>query len=149
MPLITGNRGTPVSALQKALNTALGLTKKQKLSTDGNYGKATATAVAKLEELKGLPIDGIADAQVLAELGIDTTSFSLGMKSRNTSVAAAQTALSRVLNIKIKADGIFGSGTARQLKRFQKTVGLKQTGVIDRTTWLSLLAASAAVVKTK
>ena len=104
---------------------------------------------AKLEELKGLPIDGIADAQVLAELGIDTTSFSLGMKSRNTSVAAAQTALSRVLNIKIKADGIFGSGTARQLKRFQKTVGLKQTGVIDRTTWLSLLAASAAVVKTK
>ena len=149
VPLITGNRGTPVSALQKALNTALGLKKKQKLSTDGNYGKATATAVAKLEELKGLPIDGIADAQVLAELGIDTTSFSLGLKSSNTSVAAAQTALGRVLNIKIKADGIFGSGTARQLKRFQKTVGLKQTGVIDRTTWLSLLAASAAVVKTK
>ena len=149
VPLITGNRGAPVSSLQKALNTALGLTKKQKLSTDGNYGKGTATAVAKLEELKGLPIDGIADAAVLAALGIDTTSFSLGLKSRNTSVAAAQTALSRVLNIKIKADGIFGSGTAKQLKRFQKTVGLKQTGVIDRTTWLSLLAASAAVVKTK
>jgi peptidoglycan hydrolase-like protein with peptidoglycan-binding domain len=49
----------------------------------------------------------------------------------------------------MKADGIFGSGTAKQLKKFQKTVGLKQTGVIDRTTWLSLLAASAAVVTTK
>ena len=51
------------------------------------------------------------------------------------------------MKIKIKADGIFGSGTAKQLKRFQKSVGLKQTGVIDRTTWLSLLAASVSVVK--
>lgn len=149
VPLITGNRGAPVSTLQKALNSALGLKKKQKLSTDGNYGKGTATAVAKLEELKGLPVDGIADSSVLAVLGIDPTTFSLGLKSHHTSVAAAQTALARVLNVKMKADGIFGSGTATQLKRFQKTVGLKQTGVIDRTTWLSLLAASAAVVTTK
>ena len=149
VPLITGNRGAPVSTLQKALNTALGLKKKQKLSTDGNFGKGTATAVAKLEEIKGLPIDGIADAAVLAALGIDSTTFSLGFKSHHTSVAAAQTALSRVLAVNMKADGIFGSGTATQLKKFQKTVGLKQTGVIDRTTWLSLLAASAAVVTTK
>jgi peptidoglycan hydrolase-like protein with peptidoglycan-binding domain len=50
-----------------------------------------------------------------------------------------------VLKIKMKADGIFGSGTTKQVKRFQKSVGLKQTGVIDRTTWLSLLAASATL----
>ena len=146
VPLTTGNRGTPVSLLQKALNTSLGLTKKQKLSTDGNFGKGTASAVAKVEQLNGLPIDGVADAAVLAVLGIDPTTFSIGLKAKHTSVAAAQTALSRVLKVKMKADGIFGSGTARQLKIFQKTVGLKQTGVIDRTTWLSLLAASAAVV---
>ncbi|MEY3988238.1 MAG: hypothetical protein RJB50_507, partial [Actinomycetota bacterium] len=41
VPLIVGNRGEPVSQLQAALNTALGLKKKQKLSTDGNYGKGT------------------------------------------------------------------------------------------------------------
>ena len=149
VPLTTGNRGTPVSTLQKALNTALELKKKQKLAQDGNYGKGTANAVAKLEEIKGLPIDGIADEAVLAVLGIDSTSFALGLKSRHTSVAAAQTALSRVLAVKMKADGILGSGTARQLKKFQKSVGLMQTGVIDRTTWLSLLAASAAVVTNK
>ena len=105
--------------------------------------------MAKLEEIKGLPIDGIADAAVLTALGIDAPTFSLGLKSNHTSVAAAQTALSRVLAVKMKADGIYGSGTAKQLKKFQKTVGLKQTGVIDQTTWLSLLAASAAVVTTK
>ena len=147
VPLIVGNRGEPVSQLQAALNTALGLKKKQKLSTDGNYGKGTAGAVSKIEELNGLPVDGLADATVLSLLGLDPTTFKLSQNSRHTSVATAQTALARVLKIKMKADGIFGSGTAKQLKRFQKSVGLKQTGVIDRTTWLSLLAASATLAK--
>jgi SpoIID/LytB domain protein len=147
VPLIVGNRGEPVSQLQAALNTALGLEKKQKLSTDGNYGKGTAGAVSKIEELNGLPVDGLADATVLSLLGLDPTTFKLSQNSRHTSVATAQTALARVLKIKMKADGIFGSGTAKQLKRFQKSVGLKQTGVIDRTTWLSLLAASATLAK--
>jgi peptidoglycan hydrolase-like protein with peptidoglycan-binding domain len=147
VPLIVGNRGEPVSQLQAALNTALGLKKKKKLSTDGNYGKGTAAAVSKIEELNGLPIDGLADATVLSLLGIDPASFKLSRNARHTSVATAQTALSRVLKIKMKADGIFGSGTTKQLKRFQKSVGLKQTGVINRTTWLSLLAASATLEK--
>ncbi|MFM8723335.1 MAG: peptidoglycan-binding protein, partial [Acidimicrobiaceae bacterium] len=147
VPLIVGNRGEPVSQLQAALNTALGLKKKQKLSTDGNYGKGTAGAVSKIAELHGLPVDGLADAAVLSLLGLDPASFKLSQNSRHTSVATAQTALARVLKIKMKADGIFGSGTAKQLKRFQKSVGLKQTGVIDRTTWLSLLAASATLAK--
>ena len=147
VPLIVGNRGEPVSQLQAALNTALGLKKKKKLSTDGNYGKGTAAAVSKIEELNGLPVDGLADATVLSLLGIDPASFKLSRNARHTSVATAQTALSRVLKIKMKADGIFGSGTTKQLKRFQKSVCLKQTGVINRTTWLSLLAASATLEK--
>jgi peptidoglycan hydrolase-like protein with peptidoglycan-binding domain len=145
VPLTSGNKGEPVSALQKALNIALDLKKKQKLATDGNFGKGTAAAISKIEELNGLPIDGVADAAVLGILGIDPASFKLSQNARHTSVATAQTALARVLKIKMKADGIFGSGTTKQVKRFQKSVGLKQTGVIDRTTWLSLLAASATL----
>ena len=147
VPLTLGNRGEPVAMLQKSLNVALDLKKKQKLATDGNFGKGTASAVSKIEEINGLPVDGIADATVLGILGIDATTFKLAQNSRHTSIATAQTALGRVLNIKMKADGIFGSGTAKQIKRFQKSVGLKQTGVIDRTTWLSLLAASATIQK--
>ncbi len=147
VPLVVGNRGEPVTQLQTALNTALNLKKKQKLATDGTYGKGTAGAVSRIEELNGLPIDGLADAAVLSLLGVDPASFKLSQNSRHISVATAQTALARVLKIKMKADGIFGSGTAKQLKRFQKSVGLKQTGVIDRTTWLSLLAASATLAK--
>jgi len=43
----------------------------------------------------------------------------------------------------MKADGVFGSGTDKQVKKFQKSVGLKATGVVDRTTWMALLTASA------
>ncbi|MFM8651919.1 MAG: SpoIID/LytB domain-containing protein, partial [Acidimicrobiaceae bacterium] len=92
VPLIVGNRGEPVSQLQAALNTALGLKKKQKLSTDGNYGKGTAGAVSKFEELNGLPVEGLADATVLSLLGIDPNTFKLSQNSRHTSVATAQTA---------------------------------------------------------
>jgi peptidoglycan hydrolase-like protein with peptidoglycan-binding domain len=47
-----------------------------------------------------------------------------------------------VLKIKIRADGIYGSGTTRLVKRFQKSVGIKQTGTINRLTWQALLSAS-------
>ncbi|NBW92080.1 MAG: peptidoglycan-binding protein, partial [Actinobacteria bacterium] len=40
-------------------------------------------------------------------------------------------------------DGVFGSGTLRLVKRFQKTVVLKQTGVINHETWMALLSASS------
>jgi peptidoglycan hydrolase-like protein with peptidoglycan-binding domain len=51
--------------------------------------------------------------------------------------------LANVLKIKIRADGVYGSGTAKTVSRFQKSVGLKPTGVVDRTTWMALLSASA------
>ena len=58
-------------------------------------------------------------------------------------MVSVQKALSNVLKIKVAADGIFGSGTAKTVSRFQKSVGLKPTGVVDRTTWMALLSASA------
>jgi peptidoglycan hydrolase-like protein with peptidoglycan-binding domain len=90
-----------------------------------------------------LPVDGIADEAVLALLGIDINANVLKSGTRHSTVATAQTALARVLKVKIRADGIYGSGTTRLVKRFQTSVGLKATGAIDRTTWLALLAAAA------
>ena len=61
VPMVTGERGEPVKALQAALNTALGLKKKQKLALDGTFGKGTEKAVAAFETQVGLPVDGIAE----------------------------------------------------------------------------------------
>lgn len=143
LPMIVGERGEPVKALQAALNTALGLKKKQRIATDGAYGKGTAAAVSKFEESAGLPIDGIADEQVVAALGLDHAGFTLARGAKHSSVASIQKALVNVLGVKMKADGVFGSGTDKQVKKFQTSVGLKATGVVDRTTWMALLTASA------
>ena len=143
VPMVGGERGEPVKALQTALNVALGLKKKQRIATDGVLGKGTVAAIRKFEETAGLPVDGIADEQVITTLGIDHVTFTLGRGARQSSVVSIQKALANVLKIKIRADGVYGSGTAKTVSRFQKSVGLKPTGVVDRTTWMALLSASA------
>jgi SpoIID/LytB domain protein len=143
VPMTQGERGEPVKVLQSALNAALGLKKRQRLAADGVFGKGTTNAVTKFEETVGLPVDGIADEQVIAALGIDHTTLTLGRGSRQASVVSIQKALANVLKVKVRPDGSFGSGTDRLVKRFQKSVGLKATGVVDRTTWMALLSASA------
>jgi len=143
VPLARGDRGDNVKQLQTALNTYLALPKKKRIIVDGVFGKGTAAAISTVETTNALPVDGVADDAVLALLGIDPTTIRLSSGTKHATVATAQTALSRVLKVKVRADGIYGSGTTRLVKRFQKSVGLKQTGSIDRTTWIALLTASA------
>ncbi|MGA1406478.1 MAG: peptidoglycan-binding protein [Ilumatobacteraceae bacterium] len=143
VPLARGDRGENVKQLQTALNSYLALPKKKRIFTDGIFGKGTAAAVSKVETMNALPVDGVADDAVLALLGIDPTTVKLSRGTKHSTVATAQTALARVLKVKVRADGIYGSGTTRLVKRFQKSVGLKQSGAIDRTTWIALLTASA------
>jgi peptidoglycan hydrolase-like protein with peptidoglycan-binding domain len=113
------------------------------MKIDGVFGKGTAAWVSQLETNNGFAVDGIADDAVLAVLGIDPSTITLKLGTKHATVATAQTALARVLKVKVKADGVFGSGTLRLVKRFQKTVGLKQSGVINHETWMALLSASS------
>jgi SpoIID/LytB domain protein len=141
-PMAKGDRGKNVKRLQIALNAYFQLPKKKRIAIDGVFGKGTISLVETLETNASLPIDGIADEAVLAVLGIDPTTIVLFEGTKHATVATAQTALARVLKVKVQADGIYGSGTTRQVKRFQKSVGIKQTGKIDRLTWQALLSAS-------
>ncbi|MEO8163455.1 MAG: peptidoglycan-binding protein, partial [Ilumatobacteraceae bacterium] len=143
VPLIKGNRGNVVKTLQKTLNVYLNLPKRKRLLVDGQFGRGTVTAVSAVEQANGLPVDGVADQAVLAIIGMDSSKIVLSRGTRHSTVATAQTALARVLKVKIKADGVFGLGTTTLVKRFQKSVGLRQSGTLNRTTWLALLAAAA------
>ncbi len=143
VPLIKGNRGNVVKTLQTKLNAYLKLPRGKRVIVDGQFGKGTVAAVRKVELANALPDDGIADEAVLAILGMDINKIVLSRGTRHSTVATAQTALARVLKVKVKADGIYGSGTTTLVNRFQKSVGLKPTGNINRTTWLALLAAAA------
>jgi SpoIID/LytB domain protein len=143
VPMARGDRGNNVKLLQTQLNTYFKLPKKKRIVIDGVFGKGTASWVTQLETNNGLPVDGIADDAVLAVLSIDPSTITLKLGTKHATVATAQTALARVLKVKVKADGVFGPGTVRLVKRFQKTVGLKRSGVINRETWLALLSASS------
>lgn len=142
VPMAKGDRGENVKALQTALNAYFKLPKKKRIAVDGVLGKGTIALVTTLETNAALPIDGIADEAVLAVLGIDPATIILSQGTKHATVATAQTALARVLKVKVRADGIYGSGTTRLVKRFQKSVGIKQTGKINRLTWQALLSAS-------
>ena len=142
VPMAKGDRGKNVKRLQIALNAYFKLPKKKRIAVDGVLGKGTIALVETLETNASLPIDGIADEAVLAVLGIDPATIVLFEGTKHATVATAQTALARVLKIKIRPDGIYGTGTTRQVKRFQESVGIKQTGTINRLTWQALLSAS-------
>lgn len=142
-PMARGNRGDNVKALQTALNAYLKLPKKKRIAVDGMYGKGTVRAVQTVETNNALEVDGAADDVVLALLGIDGTTIVLKQGARHASVKTAQTALRRVMNVKLRADGDYGPATTRLVKRFQKSIGFKQTGAINYQTWIALLSASA------
>ena len=142
-PMAQGNRGDNVKALQTALNAYLKLPKKKRIAVDGMYGKGTVRAVQTVETNNALEVDGAADDVVLALLGIDGSTIVLKQGARHASVKTAQTALRRVMNVKLRADGDFGPATTRLVKRFQKSIGFKQTGAINYRTWIALLSASA------
>ncbi len=142
-PMAQGNRGDNVKALQTALNAYLKLPKKKRIAVDGMYGKGTVRAVQTVETNNALEVDGAADDVVLALLGIDGSTIVLKQGAKHASVKTAQTALGRVMNVKLRADGDFGPATTRLVKRFQKSIGFKQTGAINYQTWIALLSASA------
>lgn len=68
----------------------------------------------------------------------------LPMKRGNTGavVRVVQKRLNSSLGLtgkkRITTDGIFGAGTLRTVKTFQKKAGLRATGVVDRATWDAL-----------
>ena len=142
-PMAQGNRGDNVKALQTALNAYLKLPRKKRIAVDGMYGKGTVRAVQTVETNNALEVDGAADDVFLALLGIDGSTIVLKQGARHASVKTAQTALRRVMNVKLRADGDYGPATTRLVKRFQKSIGFKQTGAINYRTWIALLSASA------
>ncbi len=143
VPMARGDTGDNVKLLQTQLNTYFNLPKKKRMKVDGVFGKGTAAWVSQVETNNGFAVDGIADDAVLAVLSIDPSTITLKLGMKHATVATAQTALARVLKVKVKVDGVYGPGTVRLVKRFQKTVGLKQSGVINHKTWMALLSASS------
>lgn len=145
LPLSTKHRGVMVQTVQKTLNKVLNLAGKNKLSTDGVFGKGTAAAVRTFQTTVSLPPTGSVDRATWDALGLSARPELGVLKngSRHPAVRTIQQALAKVLKAPIKADGIFGPALATHVRTFQKRSGLPVNGRVGPSTWSVLMATAA------
>ncbi|MDQ3588099.1 MAG: peptidoglycan-binding protein [Actinomycetota bacterium] len=142
----------------RALQAALGL------SPDGDFGPATEKALRRWQRAKGLPVDGVAGPRTLAALELRSDEvlkrerparrkhkrsrkeksrarFASARTRRGGGVRALQAALG------LSADGVFGPGTEKALRRFQKRRGLPVDGVAGPATRRALRLGAGRTLK--
>lgn len=117
------------------------------------YSSAVREAVKRFQQLNGLEPDGIAGQATLAAL------YSIGAIPYNASLIGYPTlvrgdkGLAAIYRLQerlkdlgyytIAVDGIYGSGTERAVRHFQRINGLGKTGVADNATQQLLYSSSA------
>lgn len=94
-----------------------------------------AKLISKLQKAIDVQIDGLFGKQTLAALP------TLKNGSKGTCVKLLQRGLQELHEIQVDggADGVFGAGTEKALKKFQKKNGLQVDGICGEMTWNAFL----------
>lgn len=159
--LTQGTRGDAVKQLQQRLIDA-GITVPG--GADGIFGSATTAALKQFQTARGLNASGAVDAATAAALGSVSSSngpstgsppssntgspsngslVGLRIGSRGEAVKTLQKQLIQAgFSMVGGADGVFGVLTASALSSFQRSAGLKGTGVVDEATATALANAA-------
>lgn len=116
-----GLKGAPVKRPQAKLG----------ITADGDFGPGTEKAVRDFQQKNGLAVDGIAGPDTFTAMGLHELVL-LRKGSRGATVKRLQKAL------EIGSDGIFGSGTEKAVKEFQRSQGLDADGLAGPETLAKL-----------
>ncbi|WP_217912764.1 peptidoglycan-binding protein [Miltoncostaea marina] len=130
-----GSSGPTVRALQRELRE-----RGMRVAVDGRYGAGTRRAVARLQRRMGLRVNGVVDRPLLWWLGVSVCHLpgssgpagggALRMGAYGSRVCGLQRALARA-GERLEVDGGFGPATRAAVRRAQRRLGLRATGVAD------------------
>jgi peptidoglycan hydrolase-like protein with peptidoglycan-binding domain len=112
-----GLSGEPVKILQVKLG----------VTSDGQFGAGTETALKSYQQQHGLKVDGIAGPDTFAQMGL----FELILLKPGTS---GETVKRLQQSLGISADGQFGAGTQKAVREFQSKNGLEADGLAGPAT---------------
>ena len=133
-----GARGPTVRALQRELRS-----RGFRVAADGIYGRGTRRAVSRFQRRLGLRVNGTVDRPLLWWLGLSvcrlpgpTTARGgrggvLRLGAYGPQVCSLQRALARA-GEPLAVDGGYGPLTRSAVRRAQRRLGLRATGVADR-----------------
>jgi peptidoglycan endopeptidase LytE len=143
-----GSRGTEVSKLQQNLKL-LGYFTYPEIT--GYYGTITADAVRKFQKQYQLPVTGTADRATISKINeavkkkqskpsTSKGAIYLTIGSTGSEVKEVQTKLKQLGYFTYsRITGYYGTMTAEAVKKFQRDVNMKVTGVVDTETYERLM----------
>jgi hypothetical protein len=136
--LVLGNRGAQVSALQC-------LMKRKRLyggAITGVFNRDTESAVRRFQEARGLRANGRMLRSTWTILLSEGPQPVLKIGSGGNTVRRVQRSLNAAVHAELAVDGIFGPSTTAAVRRYQREVGLRRTGVVATDTWTLLQVGS-------
>ena len=116
------------------------------------YSSAVRNAVKTFQKINGLYADGVAGQATLALLYSDKA-IAYGASGTYLTLQRGDKGLDSIYNLQrrlkelgyytIAVDGVYGSGTERAVRHFQRINGLEKTGIADHETQKLLYSSSA------
>jgi peptidoglycan hydrolase-like protein with peptidoglycan-binding domain len=124
-----GNRGSNVVAVQGLLRHHGAV-----LGISGVFDAATVTAVTAFQTERGLPATGMVDGPTWVRMLVR-----LAPGSRGEAVTVLQRQLNDKRGAGLTVHGVVGPATASAIRSFQRHARLPVTGIVDPSTWRSLV----------
>ncbi len=128
------------SALVAALQCFLRRQHDTRAAVDGRYGAATARAVRRFQRVHGLSPTGRVNRRTWMVLLTEGSTPLLKYGAGAGAVRRLQRGLNAAAGERLEVTGVFAGRTRAAVKRYQRSQGLPQSGVVTEDVWALLQA---------